>query len=278
MAGHTLQGVRVYKNDEHLLERMKKMNVSVLLVSPLKRDRLVENQEFVNSLLDAGINIYFNDIAQKWDGKSDLNASQLREVQIEDLLPRDEIQVDLKAVEDLLRDKVILITGSAGSIGSEMVRQISKFKPARMVLVDEAETPQHDIRLMMARNYPGVPAETIVTSNYMAPGAGPVKDVTHYYYSGDFDENLGNVYYTPYFISRKYNVGARDFYEEFLFDKGDLVFYFSKSENDEIRYYWGPDGFFHEVIKGKKTMDEVFANRLAHDLKDAFDKLMNREF
>lgn len=120
--------------------------------------------------------------------------------------------------------------------------------------------------------------ETIVTSNYMAPGAGPVKDVTHYYYSGDFDENLGNVYYTPYFISRKYNVGARDFYEEFLFDKGDLVFYFSKSENDEIRYYWGPDGFFHEVIKGKKTMDEVFANRLAHDLKDAFDKLMNREF
>ena len=164
MAGHTLQGVRVYKNDEHLLERMKKMNVSVLLVSPLKRDRLVENQEFVNSLLDAGINIYFNDIAQKWDGKSDLNASQLREVQIEDLLPRDEIQVDLKAVEDLLRDKVILITGSAGSIGSEMVRQISKFKPARMVLVDEAETPQHDIRLMMARNYPGVPAETIVTS------------------------------------------------------------------------------------------------------------------
>ena len=164
MAGHTLQGVRVYKNDEHLLERMKKMNVSVLLVSPLKRDRLVENQEFVNSLLDAGINIYFNDVAQKWDGKSDLNASQLREVQIEDLLPRDEIQVDLKAVEDLLRDKVILITGSAGSIGSEMVRQISKFKPARMVLVDEAETPQHDIRLMMARNYPGVPAETIVTS------------------------------------------------------------------------------------------------------------------
>ena len=99
--------------------------------------------------------------------------------------------------------------------------------------------------------------ETVVTSNYMAPGAGPIKDVTHYYYSGEFDENLGNVYYTPYFITRKYNVGAREYYEEFLFDKGGLVFYFNKSQNDETRYYWGPNGFFHEVVKGQKMMDEV---------------------
>ena len=164
MVGHMLQGVRVYKNDGTLLEKMKKMNVGALLVSPLKRDRLVENQEFVNKLLDAGINIYFSDLAQKWDGESALNATTLREVQIEDLLPRDEIQVDLKAVENLLRDKAILITGSAGSIGSEMVRQIAKFQPAHMILVDEAETPLHDVRLMMARTYPDVSAETIVTS------------------------------------------------------------------------------------------------------------------
>ena len=120
--------------------------------------------------------------------------------------------------------------------------------------------------------------ETVVTSNYMAPGAGPIKDVTHYFYSGEFDENLGNVYYTPYFITRKYNVGAREYYEEMLFDKGSLVFYFSKSQNDETRYYWGTGGFFHEVVKGQKLMDEVFAARLSNDLKDAFDKLMNREF
>ena len=164
MVGHMLQGVRVFKNDEHLVETMKRMNVGSLLVSPLKRDRLIDNQEMVNSLLDAGINIYFCDIAQKWDGKSDLNSNTLREVQIEDLLPRDEIQVDLEAVEQLLKGKIILITGSAGSIGSEMVRQIAKFSPAHMVLIDEAETPQHDIRLMMSRDYPDVPAETIVTS------------------------------------------------------------------------------------------------------------------
>lgn len=122
------------------------------------------------------------------------------------------------------------------------------------------------------------PDETVITSNYMAPGAGAIKDVTHYYYSGEFDENLGNVYYTPYFITRKYNVGAREYYEEFLFNKGDLVFYFNKSVNDETRYYWGPNGFFHEAIKGQKMMDEVFAARLANDLTEAFHRLMNREY
>ena len=164
MVGHTLQGVRVYKNDEELIATMKRLNVTALLVSPLKRDRLIDNHEMVNNLLDAGINIYMNDIAQMWDGKSDLGANTLHEVQIEDLLPREEIQVDLQAVEELLKGKKILITGSAGSIGSEMVRQIAKFHPAQMILVDEAETPQHNIRLMMAGNYPDVAAETIVTS------------------------------------------------------------------------------------------------------------------
>ena len=120
--------------------------------------------------------------------------------------------------------------------------------------------------------------ETVVTSSYMAPGAGPIKDVTRYYYTGEFDENLGNVYYTPYFITRKYNVGAREYYEEFLFDKSGLAFYYCKSDNDETRYYWGANGFFHEMIKGQKQMDEVFASRLANDLTEAFHRLMNREY
>ena len=164
LGGHILQGVHVYRNDEHLVEHMKLKGVNTLLVSPLKRDRLTENQDMVNRLLDAGVSIYSYDQAQKWDGKSDIGHMHLREVEIEDLLPRDEILVDLKAVEELLRGKRILITGSAGSIGSEMVRQVASFAPEHMVLIDEAETPQHDIRLMMQRDYPGVHAETIVTS------------------------------------------------------------------------------------------------------------------
>ena len=164
MVGHMLQGVRVYKNDEDLIEKMKEQNATALLVSPLKTDRLIENQEMVNRLLNAGIGIYMSDLAKKWDGKSSLSANALREVQIEDLLPRDEIQVDLQAVENLLTGKKILITGSAGSIGSEMVRQIAKFKPSSMMLIDSAETPQHDVRLMMGHDFPEIPAETVVTS------------------------------------------------------------------------------------------------------------------
>ena len=164
MVGHLLQGVEVYNNDENLVHNMEKQHATALLVSPLKRDDLINNQELVNRLVDAGISIYHYDSAQKWDGTSDISASQLQEVQIEDLLPRDEIHVDLEAVARLLSDTRILITGSAGSIGSEMVRQIAKFGPNKLILIDEAETPQHDLRLEMKRDYPNLDAITIVTS------------------------------------------------------------------------------------------------------------------
>ncbi len=164
MVGHMLQGVEVYRNDEHLLEVMQRKGVKALLVSPLKREDFIKNQEMVNQLVDAGINIYVFDTGQKWDGHSDINASQIKEVEIEDLLPRNEIEVDLDAVARLLSGSKILITGSAGSIGSEMVRQIAQFGPEKLILVDSAETPQHDIRLMLKREFPEVEAVTIVTS------------------------------------------------------------------------------------------------------------------
>ena len=164
LVGHRLQGVPVYKNDETLIENIKKSDVTAVLVSPLKRKRLSENEAMVNSLIDAGILIFVYDQAKEWDGHSDIAQNQLQEVQIEDLLPRDEIQVDLDAVEKLLKGKKVLITGSAGSIGSEMVRQVAQFCPDHLILIDSAETPQHDIRLMMARDFPHVPAETIVTT------------------------------------------------------------------------------------------------------------------
>lgn len=123
------------------------------------------------------------------------------------------------------------------------------------------------------------PDETVVTSNYMAAGAGPVKDVTRYYYDGDFDEDLGREDYKVYFMVRKYNVGAREFYQEFLFDDdSSLIFYFEKSGNDETRYYWSKDGLAKEDIKGERLTDEVFACRLSYELKNAFNLLMNREF
>ena len=164
MVGHLLQGVEVYSNDDKLLKHMAERNATAILVSPFKRDELFNNQDYVNQLVDAGIGIYIYNNAQMWDGKSDISAAQLQEVQIEDLLPREEIQVDLDAVARLLSGNSILITGSAGSIGSEMVRQIAKFGPKCLILVDEAETPQHDLRLQMKRDFPELDAVTIVTS------------------------------------------------------------------------------------------------------------------
>ena len=164
MPGHMLQGVNVYRNDEHLVEHMKQKRATALLVSPLKTERFMANEAMTERLLEAGIKVYTTNLAQQWDGKSDINTSHLHEVEIEDLLPREEIQVDLQAVERLLCGRRILITGSAGSIGSEMVRQIAQWEPSQLILIDSAETPQHDIRLMMARNYAGIKAQTIVTS------------------------------------------------------------------------------------------------------------------
>ncbi len=164
MIGKVLMGVHVYKNDAHLVETMKQNGVKTLLVSPLKQEKFANNPIMVDRMIDSGIKVYTMTQAVRWDGKSDLSAAQLREVEIEDLLPREEIELDLEAVEQLLKGKRVLITGSAGSIGREMVRQIAKFDPEKMVLVDQAETPQHDVRLMMKNDFPLVKAETIVMS------------------------------------------------------------------------------------------------------------------
>ena len=129
MPGHMLMGTKVYANDENLIENMRKANTKTLLVSPLKKNRISENQAMVDRLIEAGITLYTLNLAQTWDGSSDINTSQLQEVQIEDLLPREEIEVDMDVIGNMLRDKCIFITGSAGSIGSEMVRQISKYSP-----------------------------------------------------------------------------------------------------------------------------------------------------
>ena len=158
-----LMGVKVYPNNEDLIGVMRRQQADVLLVSPLKVEAIRNNQEMVDRLIKANIKIYMTPAAQEWDGKSDLNHTQLREVNIEDLLPRDKIEIDLEAVRKQLTGKRILITGAAGSIGSEIVRQVAQFAPERMVLIDQAETPLHDIRLMMARGWPDIESYTVVS-------------------------------------------------------------------------------------------------------------------
>ena len=163
--GSWLLGEHVYLDDDNVVETMKKYQVSTLLVSPLQRDKFITRTTLIDSLIKAGIKILISPAeAVEWDGKSDLSHKELREVEIEDLLPRDKIEIDMDAIGNMLRGKRILITGAAGSIGSEMSRQVAKYNPSELVLVDQAETPMHDVRLYMARNHGDLKTWTIVGS------------------------------------------------------------------------------------------------------------------
>ena len=164
LKGRFLLGCEVYSYDETLIGVMHKMNVKTLFVSPLVTEKFLEKQDMIDKLTAEGIKIMMMPKALSWDGKSNLRYQMMHEVDIEDLLPRDKIEVDMKAIGKLLCGRTILITGAAGSIGSEMVKQIAIYKPQRLILVDEAETPMHDVRLFMNKNYADLPCETIVTS------------------------------------------------------------------------------------------------------------------
>lgn len=164
LEGCYLLGSRVYGYNDKLFDAIERYNIKVMLVSPLRTQEVVDNQELIDKLLKAGVKLMMMPQAEKWDGKSKLSYSQLRPVDIEDLLPRDEIKIDMEKIGEMLAGRRILITGAAGSIGSEMVRQIARFAPAHLTLIDQAETPMHDVRLYMAKNHPDLKCDTIVTS------------------------------------------------------------------------------------------------------------------
>ena len=165
-----LMGEKVYNVEDDLAEIILKEKIEAVLVSPLRLADFRDNQELQDLLIKAGVKIFFAHQAKEASVKDgeltedDFAGMQLKEVSVEDLLPRQEIKVDMDSVGAMLTGKKVLITGSAGSIGSEMVRQIAVYKPAKMMLIDQAETPQHDILLMMKKNYPEIDAEIVVTS------------------------------------------------------------------------------------------------------------------
>lgn len=162
--GSWLLGEQVHYDEDSVVELMKKLKVTTLLVSPLLTERFTSRQSLIDAIIAADIKIMMMPPAEEWDGHSDLSHNQLKDVDVEDLLPRKKIEVDLDAIGQMLKGKRILITGAAGSIGSEMARQVAKFQPAELVLVDQAETPMHDVRLYMANNHKDLKCLTIVSS------------------------------------------------------------------------------------------------------------------
>ena len=165
-----LMGKQVYNINDDIAAIIEKKHIDAVLVSPFRINDFRNNQKIQDTLIEAGCKIFMAQQVKEInpDGtendEPDFSGMQLHEVSVEDLLPRQEIKVDMDSVGALLKNRNVLITGSAGSIGSEMVRQVAIYKPAKMMLIDQAETPEHDIRLMMEKKFPNVKAETVVTS------------------------------------------------------------------------------------------------------------------
>ena len=165
---HTLMGEPVFNTDEDIAKIIKERDIRAVLVAPSRVDDFRNNQALQDIIIGAGAKIYMTTIAKEMNTE-DVNSMQdadmhIHEVSVEELLPRDEIRVDMKSLGEMLTGTTVFITGAAGSIGSEIVRQVVAYKPAHMILIDQAETPMHDVRLMMAKEFPDVQALTIVTS------------------------------------------------------------------------------------------------------------------
>jgi len=165
-----LMGVKVWNENEDDLENViDRESIEAVLVSPLKGNDFRNDQALQDLLISKGVKIFMaqNVKEMPMDGSLDDTEPfnvQMKEVSVEDLLPRDEIQVDMGSLAEMLEGTKVLITGSAGSIGAELVKQVARFNPEAMMLIDQAETPQHDIRLMMEKNFPDMKATTVVTS------------------------------------------------------------------------------------------------------------------
>ena len=160
MYGKVMMGVNVYPNDENLIDRIHEQNVEAVIVSPLKADAL-KDTDIADRMLRENISIFLApEITEDWQGVQ--NHGQIRQVQIEDLLGRDPIKINMQKIASHLEGKRVLITGAAGSIGSEIMRQVALFNPYQLILVDQAETPLHDIRLELKSRWSNLEAPTIV--------------------------------------------------------------------------------------------------------------------
>lgn len=162
--GRLLLGEKTFMINDQLANHLKELNIQAVLVSPIQVEQFRLDSKLQEILLSAGVKIYFTHRTEAWSEEDDLTHVQLKEISIEDLLPRDQIMVDMNAIGNLLRGKKIMITGSAGSIGSEIVKQIASYNPEELILIDQAETPQHDLRLIMHYEWPKIKAQTIVAN------------------------------------------------------------------------------------------------------------------
>ena len=160
--GKVMMGVNVYANDGELPERIRHDRVEAVIVSPAKA-KILKDSDLSDRMLKEGVKIFLApEVSDDWDASS--RKQVVKEVQIEDLLGRDPIKINLQEIAAHLEGKRVLITGAAGSIGSEIMRQVAKFNPYQLILIDSAETPLHDLRLELKSHWSEIEAPTIVAN------------------------------------------------------------------------------------------------------------------
>ena len=167
LIGKVMMGVKVYPNDENIIDVLNERNTQTLIISPAKMEEL-KKSDMADRLLANNIKLMTAPLLSDWNAQT-LNKNQLKEIQIEDLLQRDPIVIDIQKVASHLEGKRVMITGAAGSIGSEIMRQVASFNPYKLILIDQAETPLHDIRLELQDRWRDIDAETIVADISNAP-------------------------------------------------------------------------------------------------------------
>ena len=162
VVGKVMMGVNVYPNDGALPEHFRQDRVAALIVSPAKAKTLKES-DLPDRVLKEGIKIFLApEVSDDWDPSSQKRV--VKEVQIEDLLGRDPIKINMQEIAPHLEGKRVLITGAAGSIGSEIMRQVAMFNPYQLILIDSAETPLHDLRLEIKNRWSELEAKTLVAN------------------------------------------------------------------------------------------------------------------
>lgn len=160
LIGKTVVGLPVYKNDEKLIDVLGRKNIEAVIISPAKHAE-VQDSDFLDKLLAMGIKVMTVSSITEW-GSNSLDHSKVREYSIEDLLQRPPIQIDMRKVASHIEGKRVLVTGAAGSIGSEIMRQVVLFNPQQLILLDQAETPLHDVRLEISDTWRDINAVTVV--------------------------------------------------------------------------------------------------------------------
>jgi FlaA1/EpsC-like NDP-sugar epimerase len=163
--GKLINGIPVYNPSKVLNKEFvdkNNINLFIFAIPSLNRE---QRTKIINDIIDLGVEVKAVPYLNNWIDNN-LRADQIEEIKIEDLLGREPIVLGKENITEGLHDKVIMVTGAAGSIGSEICRQVLHYKPKKLILLDQAESPLYDIQFELRNNEPyrslNIPMEFII--------------------------------------------------------------------------------------------------------------------